>query len=704
MPKNAYNRRGAPPPDNGFGGRRADNNDAPQRRGGPARIAALAEKAKRRQSPAFAGADGHRRGSRPSNTTETLTQTLKKGANDFVEVSKTAGKGLARWFGVVDEAQMQHMRKKYVNRKQSLAFEAPALGLRPTGGFPYGDKTNADAIRHALQQAVESDSDDSDEGLTIDVNPEQFTRDLKQGLSHYRMLRRNERKRATKPGWFGGEINRNRRSLKGYRSVRKKAPKKHANIRDDTMVQLQLHNMATFYPWFIYSLTSLQVFITIAMCVHAYTTESFADIGLSSVVVACDLNAPANSELECPKNFAETKTTVVNRTEEYNWSFGPKFQYLMNYGSKFAPCMREDTGIILTASRTRSEECVWQASITASVGYQCDESLYNLTGTNGFACCYLQIDAGTARAGMTSYEQCQAWHDEASKTMLPSSWTEGEICDSSTDFVTLHPCCSGIDETCELTTEEQCTFKQGTYNQDKLLCSDTMCLESSCTFFDDFDTVEADTTLRNIPANPNQWYRFVLPLFIHGGAVHIVLVATVQFYAGKAVEIQAGFLRTFIIYFVSGIGGNIISGIFSPKTVSMGADPAVYGLLGVMIVELFQAWQIIPRPLLQLTKLTIIIAVSLLIGTLPYVDNWSHVGGFFFGIVAGIVFLPYITFGQWDARRKRILILICMPLLLVMCLMATLTFYIIQNDEFCTWCKYLNCVPYTNDIDCSAYF
>lgn len=203
----------------------------------------------------------------------------------------------------------------------------------------------------------------------------------------------------------------------------------------------------------------------------------------------------------------------------------------------------------------------------------------------------------------------------------------------------------------------------------------------------------------------------------------------VQYYAGRAVEIQAGFLRTMLIYIISGVGGYVVSGIFSPRTVSTGADPAVYGLLGVMVVELFQAWQIVPRPLTQLLKLLTIIAVSLLVGTFPFVDNWSHVGGFFFGVVSGIVFLPYITFGKWDATRKRILLIICVPLLLVMILMSWLTFYLIQNTEFCSWCvcslslrsywfparnldnlqrrprrrcHYLNCIPYTSDFDCSS--
>ncbi len=56
--------------------------------------------------------------------------------------------------------------------------------------------------------------------------------------------------------------------------------------------------------------------------------------------------------------------------------------------------------------------------------------------------------------------------------------------------------------------------------------------------------------------------------------------------------LQAGFLRTMLIYVISGLGGNVVSGIFAPNRVGVGADPSVYGLLAVHLVELFQAWQV----------------------------------------------------------------------------------------------------------------
>lgn len=66
----------------------------------------------------------------------------------------------------------------------------------------------------------------------------------------------------------------------------------------------------------------------------------------------------------------------------------------------------------------------------------------------------------------------------------------------------------------------------------------------------------------------------------------------IQVLVMRPVERHAGPFRTAIIYFISGIGGYYVAGIFSPNDVGMGADPAVYGFLGVHLVELFQAWQV----------------------------------------------------------------------------------------------------------------
>ena len=141
----------------------------------------------------------------------------------------------------------------------------------------------------------------------------------------------------------------------------------------------------------------------------------------------------------------------------------------------------------------------------------------------------------------------------------------------------------------------------------------------------------------------------------------------------------------------------------------------MFGLLGVLYVELFQFWQIVDRAWLELIKLTAFVVFLLALGTLPYVDNIAHigrerggwvewltlcsiVGGLLFGVPAAIIFVPYITFGKWDAFRKRILLIICIPLLFIMFLVAFLTFYLIPTPDFCSFCHYINCVPYSSRL------
>ena len=46
----------------------------------------------------------------------------------------------------------------------------------------------------------------------------------------------------------------------------------------------------------------------------------------------------------------------------------------------------------------------------------------------------------------------------------------------------------------------------------------------------------------------------------------------------------------------------------------------------------------------------LILAVAFGLGTLPFVDNFAHVGAFVFGVLSSIIFLPYVTFGKWHAR------------------------------------------------------
>ena len=69
-----------------------------------------------------------------------------------------------------------------------------------------------------------------------------------------------------------------------------------------------------------------------------------------------------------------------------------------------------------------------------------------------------------------------------------------------------------------------------------------------------------------------------------------------------------------------------MSAIFVPYDVNVGASAAVLGLLGVLFVELITFWKIVDRAYLELFKLSGFVLFLFFLGTLPYVDNWAHLG------------------------------------------------------------------------------
>lgn len=137
--------------------------------------------------------------------------------------------------------------------------------------------------------------------------------------------------------------------------------------------------------------------------------------------------------------------------------------------------------------------------------------------------------------------------------------------------------------------------------------------------------------------------------------------------------------------------------VMSPYSIQVGAGGAIFGLIGVLTVELAQSWKLIRNPWIELIKLIIVIVFFLFFGTFPFVDNFVLMAGYLYGILLAIVVLPYITFGKWHVIRRRILILVMLPVLLMMIILEFVLFYEIQSSsQICgNRCQYINCLPYT---------
>jgi len=193
---------------------------------------------------------------------------------------------------------------------------------------------------------------------------------------------------------------------------------------------------------------------------------------------------------------------------------------------------------------------------------------------------------------------------------------------------------------------------------------------------------------------PNQWFRFITPIFVHAGLVHLVLNMIGQIFLSGQIEREMGSGGFLITYFAAGIFGNVLGGNFALVGIpSVGASGAIFGTLAVTWVDLIGNWQFQYRPVRKLIFMTIELVIGFAIGFIPFVDNFAHLGGFFMGLIIGTVFYPIISTTKlhrtitWGFRLSAI------PLAVILYVVLVRNFYTSDPYAACSGCRYLSCLP-----------
>lgn len=139
---------------------------------------------------------------------------------------------------------------------------------------------------------------------------------------------------------------------------------------------------------------------------------------------------------------------------------------------------------------------------------------------------------------------------------------------------------------------------------------------------------------------PNQWWRFITPIFLHAGIIHIGFNMLLQLTLGRDMEKEIGPLRFTLVYFASGIFGFVLGGNYAADGLaSVGASGSLFGILALTLLDLLYNWSSRRSPVKDLIFLFLDIAIAFVLGLLPGLDNFSHIGGFLMGLVLGICLL-----------------------------------------------------------------
>lgn len=244
-----------------------------------------------------------------------------------------------------------------------------------------------------------------------------------------------------------------------------------------------------------------------------------------------------------------------------------------------------------------------------------------------------------------------------------------------------------------------------------------------------------NSTAQNIPGigymqtpEPNQWFRFIVPIFLHAGIIHIGFNMLLQVTLGREMEIIIGPIRFFIVYIAAGIFGFVLGGNFAATGIaSTGASGALFGILALTLLDLLYKWGERRSPWTDFAFIMLDVVISFVLGLLPGLDNFSHIGGFLMGLVLGICLLhspnslqqrigqdpPYTPVNQAKADGGGVTGFAKAPvgffkgrkpawwawwLVRAASLVFVLIVFILLLHNFygpkktCSWCKYLSCL------------
>lgn len=139
-----------------------------------------------------------------------------------------------------------------------------------------------------------------------------------------------------------------------------------------------------------------------------------------------------------------------------------------------------------------------------------------------------------------------------------------------------------------------------------------------------------------------QYWRFITPIFLHGGLIHLAFNSYALYALGPESERIYGSARFLTIYMLAGLAGSIASYIRSPG-LSIGASGAIFGLIGTLAAFFYSARSLlgVETSRERVNQLIGLAVVNIVLGfALPGIDNAAHVGGLIVGGIAGLAMAP----------------------------------------------------------------
>ena len=141
-----------------------------------------------------------------------------------------------------------------------------------------------------------------------------------------------------------------------------------------------------------------------------------------------------------------------------------------------------------------------------------------------------------------------------------------------------------------------------------------------------------------------QWWRLITAGFLHGGLIHILMNSWALFDLIGEVEQFYGTSRLITAYLFSSFTGFLLSYLWSPNSVSIGASASCFGLIGVMLAMGLRRQSPLSQAVRSYYGRWAVYGLAMSFLPFFHIDIAAHVGGlaggFLVGLIGGMPGLP----------------------------------------------------------------
>jgi membrane associated rhomboid family serine protease len=137
-----------------------------------------------------------------------------------------------------------------------------------------------------------------------------------------------------------------------------------------------------------------------------------------------------------------------------------------------------------------------------------------------------------------------------------------------------------------------------------------------------------------------EYWRILTGATMHAGLLHVGMNGYALYSFGRLIELLSNRAHLAIVFLISAVGGGVLSLIFVPEGISVGASGGIVGLIGYLAVYAFRRRAFISAEFRK--SLLINIGFILVFGLVLYqvIDNFWHIGGLITGAVYGFIQIP----------------------------------------------------------------